>query len=702
MSNPYVSMGDFYAGTVTASAVSAEQFTDLAGRPFFSSITGINLGSSAVANVGYLNVAQDEITLSSGTTGVSDASVRFEYVDPSTSATKWATLTHRADGIFNFANDGVLAPVLMRELKLEAQDAGGSWLGVSGTFSVYSDHGNLVFSHNQDGVFMVFAPPGAGLVSSGPSASIAISKPITIGSTAVFTGLLDARLATVLLPDGVGGGSGSGPWTTVNSNLSFMSGYVGIGTTSPVAPLHIDRGTSTSSALVLSSSSTGKGSGLTLQNSAVAGRSWAMYSGSDGAFHLGETAAAKGLVVLKPNSASVVYETAIASDNPTSAQTANYFAIKQADSNTACGLWMGIDSNGDSWTHSLAPGLAWLSANQRAVAYSYFIGGANTPRLSLNSTGAGINTNDPLYDLDVLGTTMGIRNVSNNNRVCLHSQAGFGAIECLQNNATSTKVPLCLQAWGGRTGFGTTSPCSPFHVATTDSYFYKTLYIGQGQTIDHNVWSAGVQLNAFDNGWTGCDLAFKYNWQGGPWGTEHLFTNAGRTYNTTGTYGSLSDFRLKENIVDARSYEEDLNQLRVVRYSFKSENAAAPTSLGLIAQQVEEVFPTLVETSREQHKMVKTSVLSMMMLKTIQELSARNKELARQVEALKQWAIQGAAVAFQPPTEPMVSPALPPMNYPSEFPPVSPTADPVAPIQTPLVMGDPVLQSQVVNVNSFA
>ena len=101
----------------------------------------------------------------------------------------------------------------------------------------------------------------------------------------------------------------------------------------------------------------------------------------------------------------------------------------------------------------------------------------------------------------------------------------------------------------------------------------------------------------------------------------------GSLENATGSYGTISDLRLKENISDARNYLADLLKLRVVKYSLKSEASAVATKIGFIAQEVEQVFPTLVETNSDEVKSIKTTVLIPMLLKAIQELTARVQTL---------------------------------------------------------------------------
>jgi hypothetical protein len=110
----------------------------------------------------------------------------------------------------------------------------------------------------------------------------------------------------------------------------------------------------------------------------------------------------------------------------------------------------------------------------------------------------------------------------------------------------------------------------------------------------------------------------------------------GNVTNTNNSYGAISDINLKQNIEDATPKLEDLNALRVVNYELKSQPGVK--LIGLIAQEVEQVFPGLVDESPdidpETHeptgevtKSVKYSVLVPMLVKAVQELTARIETL---------------------------------------------------------------------------
>jgi hypothetical protein len=122
-------------------------------------------------------------------------------------------------------------------------------------------------------------------------------------------------------------------------------------------------------------------------------------------------------------------------------------------------------------------------------------------------------------------------------------------------------------------------------------------------------------------------------------GTQRFqFNDLGAAYNSTGTWGTISDARLKENIVDATSKLEKLNQLRVVNYNLKSDPDVK--QIGFIAQEMEQVFPSLVDNLEEDgeggyFKSVKTTVLIPILVKAIQELKATVDAQAARIAALE-------------------------------------------------------------------
>jgi len=70
----------------------------------------------------------------------------------------------------------------------------------------------------------------------------------------------------------------------------------------------------------------------------------------------------------------------------------------------------------------------------------------------------------------------------------------------------------------------------------------------------------------------------------------------GNVTNTNGSYGSISDVKLKENITDATPKLEDLLKVKVRNYNLIGEETK---QIGVIAQELEEVFPAMIDESED-------------------------------------------------------------------------------------------------------
>lgn len=119
--------------------------------------------------------------------------------------------------------------------------------------------------------------------------------------------------------------------------------------------------------------------------------------------------------------------------------------------------------------------------------------------------------------------------------------------------------------------------------------------------------------------------------------------DSGNAQNTNNSYGGTSDIKLKENIVDATPKLADLCKVKVRHYNFKSK--PDEKQIGVVAQELEEVFAGLVEETADKDKdgndlgtttkSVKYSVFVPMLIKAIQELKAELDATKAEVQALK-------------------------------------------------------------------
>ena len=93
-------------------------------------------------------------------------------------------------------------------------------------------------------------------------------------------------------------------------------------------------------------------------------------------------------------------------------------------------------------------------------------------------------------------------------------------------------------------------------------------------------------------------------------------------------YGQYSDENIKENIVPATDKLEEVKQLQVKNFNLIGDDFK---QIGLIAQDVEQIFPSLVKNTTTpdgtEVKSLKYSVLVPILIKAIQELEARVAQL---------------------------------------------------------------------------
>jgi hypothetical protein len=121
----------------------------------------------------------------------------------------------------------------------------------------------------------------------------------------------------------------------------------------------------------------------------------------------------------------------------------------------------------------------------------------------------------------------------------------------------------------------------------------------------------------------------------------------GTTYCTSGSW-SASDIRWKKNISDLDNVLDKALQLKSVSYNWKQEEFPekgfdSGTQIGLIAQDVEKVFPELVRTDDNGYKAVSYEKLSVILLESMKEqqheietTKKENVELKSELQSLKE------------------------------------------------------------------
>jgi hypothetical protein len=189
----------------------------------------------------------------------------------------------------------------------------------------------------------------------------------------------------------------------------------------------------------------------------------------------------------------------------------------------------------------------------------------------------------------------------------------------------------------GRVGIGSTAPDSLLEILTPSSHTANVLI---ARTQNSTTYTSSVATLICDRGTTNSTYNLLNCYNNGT-GNQLVVRDSGNVQNTNNSYGAISDVKLKENIVDASPKLADLMQVKVRSYNLKSDSTHK--QLGVIAQELETVFPAMVEEAIDRDlegndlgttsKSVKYSVFVPMLIKAMQEQQAIIESLKARLDA---------------------------------------------------------------------
>ena len=422
-----------------------------------------------------------------------------------------------------------------------------------------------------------------------------------------------------------------GVWSVSGSNVYRSGGLVGIGTSSPSAPLH-----------VLAAGQNPDVNGLYIYNptnsanqNAIATVRTAGASGGSPFFSMDVNGVA-GWSMGVDNADSWKFKIANAWYSPavntkltiTTAgnvgigQTYPGYPLSFAD---ALGAKISLWGQGSShYGFGIQGGLLQIYSDAASsdIAFGYGSSENFTERMRVKGNGnVGIGTNSPGYKLTINGGWLGFDTggagiqgtMANSDYWKIFGQGGDNAGELIiQSGDDGNELISFYQAGtyrGGVDSAGWFNAGTNVGFRTSSSEAYSTIY-NNGRNLTFSIYNGGqagsqTRYFAFD-------------------GDSNL--------------DFFSDIRLKKDIVDAEPMLERLLQVRFRRYHWKESDGTEPLAFGVIAQELEPIFPQLVGEQQlpdqdQPYKTVAYTEFATIASKAVQELAARTDDQVDELHA---------------------------------------------------------------------
>lgn len=302
-----------------------------------------------------------------------------------------------------------------------------------------------------------------------------------------------------------------------------------------------------------------------------------------------------------------------------------------AIANGASSIAIGLDATADG-NNSLALGSGRTAGtNSMAFGNGAFSGGAGSVALgtSVKTSGslsfaAGLGSVAKSYGSAVLGMLNDTSDTPNPAIIDIQDrlfQIGNG------NGSTRSNALTILR--NGNIGIGTVNPHTTLQFANTISN--RKIVLWENANTEFDIYGFGV------NGGT-----LRYNV---PPASNHTFF-AGNiplfvlygSGNATllGTLSQLSDARLKKDISPLTNNLSRLLQLNGYTYYWKDENKSNQQQVGLLAQEVQQLYPQLVHTEKDGTLSVNYSGLTPVLIEAAKELNKKTETLQQRMEQQQQ------------------------------------------------------------------
>jgi hypothetical protein len=306
-------------------------------------------------------------------------------------------------------------------------------------------------------------------------------------------------------------------------------------------------------------------------------------------------------------------------------------------SNTGGNVYYGVDNSAGTDFSAAYAGVMWNGG-----AYPLVFGTSNTEKMRLDASG---NLGLGATPYSTNGKNLHVKSTSAPARLILECTEASGHYWFQQSandgslnwyDATASRQAMTLDA-SGNLLVGATSPTNGrlnITAASGQTSIWATTNATGQDCYSFNCTATTASVYGIGLYSSASAANTAYLFRGYNSGSTLCFAVAGNgnVTNTNNSYAGISDRSLKENIVDATPKLADLLKVRIHNFNLIGDSTK---QIGVVAQELEEIFPGMVEEDKDGIKSVKYSVFTPMLIKAIQELSAQNNALEARLAQLE-------------------------------------------------------------------
>jgi hypothetical protein len=281
---------------------------------------------------------------------------------------------------------------------------------------------------------------------------------------------------------------------------------------------------------------------------------------------------------------------------------------------------------------------AWKDV--RIYGNTLYFGSQGTNNLTITSGGnVGINTSTPssfgnYTNVTIKGGSSGANldlynsaNTRSANFVLNGTASAYiGTVNDIPFDITQNDVTRIRVASGGNVGIGISNPSRKFVVVASTAGSVAEILNERNNSSGDFCFVTALGANANNTN--------SYHYIATTGGADKFYVYG------NGTYTTVSDRRLKKNISKVTdTYLDKVLALNIVNYNWNEQEDGHPLEFGMIAQEVEELIPSIVHEGREQedgniYKGIQSSVLPYILIKAIQELNQTIQNQQQQINSL--------------------------------------------------------------------